>query len=136
MGQPLVALAPLHQEALIPVTVSENLAVSPQRCLKSIGTTGPPMASGALPVSWTCRSVRSKAITCPAGRGQFLECGVAEDVPGGVNWMRELIVSGLEGKPRYQARAKRFGGMRLMAAAMAGVGLIAIAAAAVLLTRG
>ena len=51
-------------------------------------------------------------------------------------WIRELIVSGLEGRPVQQVRAKNFGGVRLIAAAMAGAGLIGIVAAVVLLTRG
>ncbi|MGI5141339.1 hypothetical protein [Streptomyces sp. CA-106110] len=54
----------------------------------------------------------------------------------GSGWIRELIVSGLEGRPVQQARAKNFGGVRLIAAAMAGAGLIGIVAAVVLLTRG
>ena len=53
----------------------------------------------------------------------------------GSSWMRELIVSGLEGRPEQQARAKNFRGVRLIAGALAGAGLIGIGAAAVLLTQ-
>ncbi|MGW1654989.1 hypothetical protein [Streptomyces atratus] len=54
----------------------------------------------------------------------------------GSGWFRGLIASGLEGRPVEQARAKNFGGLRLIAAALAGAGLIGIGAAAILLTRG
>ncbi|MGW5464864.1 hypothetical protein [Streptomyces sp. NPDC003996] len=54
----------------------------------------------------------------------------------GSGWFRSTIVSGLEGKPAQQARAKNFGGVRLIAAVMAGAGLVGVAAAVVLLTRG
>ncbi|MEV0734787.1 hypothetical protein AB0I51_02220 [Streptomyces sp. NPDC050549] len=37
--------------------------------------------------------------------------------------MRAFIASRLEGRPEYQARANRFGGVRPMSAAMAGSGL-------------
>ncbi|MGW2565588.1 hypothetical protein [Streptomyces sp. NPDC001537] len=54
----------------------------------------------------------------------------------GSGWFRSMVVSGLEGKPIQQARAKNFGGVRVIAAAVAIAGLIGIASAAVLMIRG
>jgi predicted ATP-dependent serine protease len=52
------------------------------------------------------------------------------------DWMRELIVSGLEGRPVQQARARNFGGGRVIATVIAIAGLLGIGAATVLLVRG
>jgi uncharacterized membrane protein len=54
----------------------------------------------------------------------------------GASWFRSTIVSGLERKPAQQTRAKNLGGVRLIAAAMAGAGLVGVAAAVVMPTRG
>ncbi|MGW9025480.1 hypothetical protein ACWGQ5_14855 [Streptomyces sp. NPDC055722] len=56
--------------------------------------------------------------------------------PKGAGWLRSTIVSGLEGKPAQQTRAKNFGGVRVIATVVAAAGLIGIGAAIVLLTRG
>ncbi|WP_262063668.1 hypothetical protein [Streptomyces sp. STR69] len=54
----------------------------------------------------------------------------------GSDWIRAFIVSGLEERPVYQARAKRFGGVRLISAVMAGPGLIVFVTAVVRLAQG
>ncbi|WP_369263483.1 hypothetical protein [Streptomyces sp. R35] len=54
----------------------------------------------------------------------------------GSSWFREVIASGLQGRPVEEARAQNFGGLRLIATALAVAGLIGTGAAVALLTRG
>jgi len=81
--------------------------------------------------------------TSHGGQVFFVIWGVGALVMGSVfaskkgsGWARGVIVSGLQERPVPQARARRFGGVRVIGGVLAVAGLIGIVSGIVMLSRG